>query len=144
MISPSSVRRSVGSLFHMAVRNSRVHEFFPESLVSQPRIELQRVRLSIQQEIVDVSQIRAGFNGGDQQLADTKASIRAAHGHAANFGRPAIIPQQNTRGSHGAAVNQCNEMKGFAIILIALQFHWNALFDDKDLFSNPKTLLYVP
>ena len=43
------------SLFHVAVRNPRVHEFLPESLVSQARIELQRVRLSVQVKIVDVS-----------------------------------------------------------------------------------------
>jgi hypothetical protein len=43
------------SLFHVAVRNSRVHEFFPIRFVPQTRIELQCVRLSIQEESVDVS-----------------------------------------------------------------------------------------
>ena len=42
------------SLFHLAVRNSRVYEFFPVSLVSQICIELQRMRLGVQEEIADV------------------------------------------------------------------------------------------
>ena len=43
------------SLFHVAVRNSRVHEFFPVRFVPQTRIELQCMRLGIQEEAVDVS-----------------------------------------------------------------------------------------
>src|SRR5207237_8322299 len=42
------------SLFHVAVRNPRVHKFLPISLVSQTRIELQCMGLSVQQEIADV------------------------------------------------------------------------------------------
>src|SRR5262245_23881767 len=50
---PTSIELVV-SLLHVAVRNPGVHEFLPVSLVSQTRIELQCMRLRIQEEIVDV------------------------------------------------------------------------------------------
>jgi hypothetical protein len=85
------------SLFHVTVRDSRLHEFFPVSLVSQTLIELQCVRLGIQQEIVDASQSGKRFNSGDQQFANTDTSIRPAHGHATDFGRRTIIAEHNAR-----------------------------------------------
>jgi len=88
------------SLFHVTVRNPRVHKFFPVSLVSQTRIKLQCMRLSVQEENADVRQIRGSFNSGDQQLADTRTSIRPAHGHPTNFRRRAVIPEHNTRGPY--------------------------------------------
>ena len=123
----------------MAVRNLRVHEFFPESLVSQTRIELQRMRLGVQQEIVDVPEISGRFNSGDQQRANTKTSFLPAHRHATDLGRRTIILQHNTGGPHRLAVSQRHKMQGFAVMLIALQIDGNALFDDEDLFSDPKT-----
>jgi hypothetical protein len=131
------------SLFRVAVRNPRVHKFFPVRLVSQTRIELQSMRLSVQEEIADASQIGGSFNSGDQQLANAKPSVRPAHRHAANFGRRAVIPQHNTCCPCRLTVSQRNKMKSFAIMLIALHIERNALFGDKDFFSDPKALLYV-
>ena len=131
------------SLFHMAVGNPRVHEFFPKNLVSQARVEFHRVRLGVQEEGVDAFQIGASFNGGDQQLADAKASVRPVDGHAPDFGRRAAILQHGTRRSHGLAIGQCDKMKGCAVMLVAFQIGRNALFDDKDLGSDPKALLDV-
>ena len=63
------------SLFHVAVRNPRVHKFFPIRLVSQARVELLGMGLSIQEEIADLSKIRRFLNSGDQPPANTKTSV---------------------------------------------------------------------
>jgi hypothetical protein len=101
------------------------------------------VRLSVQEEMVDASQIRGCFYSRDQQFANPKTSIRSGHGDATNFGRRAAIPEHNARCPDRPAISQRHEMKGRAIILIALQIGRNVLFADKDLFSNPKALFQV-
>jgi hypothetical protein len=131
------------SLSHVAVRDSRVDEFIAVSLVSQALIELQCVRLSVQEEMVDASQIGGCFDSCDQQFANPKTSIRPAHGDATNFGRRAVIPEHNARCPDRSAISQRHQMKRLAIILIALQIGRNVLFADKDLFSDPKTLFQV-
>ena len=130
-------------LFHVAVRNSGVDEFFSVGLVSQTRIKLHGMGLGVQQEVVDVSEIGGFFNSGDQQLANTNPSVRAAHRHAANLGRGAVIPQYSTRGPDRSAVSQCNKMKSFIIMLIALQIERNVLFGYKDRYPDPKTLFDI-
>jgi hypothetical protein len=129
------------SLLHAAVRNPGVHEFLPVSFVSQTRIELPCMRLGVHEEILDVFQIRGSFNSGDQHLANTKTSIRLAHGHPTYLGGRAVIAQYNTRSPYRLSVSQRDEMQSFTITLIALQIDRNLLFDDKDLFSDPKTLI---
>jgi hypothetical protein len=131
------------SLSHVAVRNPCIDEFFAVSLVSQTRIKLQCMRLGVQEEIANVSQIRSCLNRGDQQLANTNTSIRPAHGHATDLGRRTVIPQHSRRRTYRLAVSQRHKMPRFAIMLIALHIDGNALFDDKDLVSNPKTLFDV-
>jgi hypothetical protein len=130
-------------LFHVAMRNPRVDKFFAVRLVSQTRIKLQGGGLSVEQEAMDVSEVRGFFDSRDQQFANAKSPARPAYCHATDLGRRAAIPQYDTRGSDGLAVSQCNEMKRLAIIRIALQIKRNILFGDEYLLSDPKTLFDV-
>jgi hypothetical protein len=93
--------------------------------------------------MVDASQIGGCLDSCDQQFANPKTSIRPAHGDATNFGRRAVIPEHNTRRPDRPVVSQRHEMKRLAIILIALQIGRNALFADKNPFSDPKALFEV-
>jgi hypothetical protein len=98
------------------------------------------MRLSVQEEIVDVSQVGGSFNGRHQQFANTETPVRTAYGHATDFGRRTVVSQHHARRPYRPAVSQCNEMKSVAVMFIALQINRNALLDDEDFISNPKTL----
>ena len=120
------------------MRNACVQEFFSVRLISHTFVELQRMRLGFQYEIVDAGEVRICLDSPDQRPTKAYSSPRGDNGDASDFGGGPIFFQDCPRRADGSAVFLHEKVKRGAVIFVALHIDRDALFDDENFFPDPE------